>query len=174
MLTTSQAPNLDYQILQLGDVALQSGAVLVDAQLAFKTYDTLNAARGNCIVFPTYYTGTHDSNARMIGGSDSPLDANRWFIVVPNLFGNGLSSSPSNTVGAQHGADFPHVTVFDNVHCQHQLVVEYLGVQQVALATGWSMGALHAYQWAVSYPDLVQTLLPFCGAALGDRHHRID
>lgn len=165
MLKTSQAPNTDYQILHLGEVALQSGAILADARLAFKTYGTLNAARDNCIVFPTYYTGTHDSNARMIGGSEAALDGSRWFIVVPNLFGNACSSSPSNTPGAQHGAEFPNVSVLDNVRCQHRLVVEFLGVQQVALATGWSMGAVQAYQWAVTYPDLVRSLLPFCGAA---------
>lgn len=156
----------------LGDLPLQSGEVLPDAKLAFRTWGRLDASAGNCIVFPTYYTGTHDSNARMIGPGRA-LDPERWFIVVPNLFGNGVSSSPSNTSGARGRAGFPQITVQDNVAAQHRLVTEHLGVRRVALATGWSMGALQAWQWAVSYPDMVERLLPFCGGARCSPHNYV-
>jgi homoserine O-acetyltransferase len=154
----------DYEVLALGEVPLQRGGTLPDARLAFRTWGRLNGARDNCIVFPTYYGGDHEANGRMIGAGKA-LDPADWFIVVPNLFGNGVSTSPSNAAGAAAGAGFPRVTVLDNVRCQRRLVVEHLGVKEVALATGWSMGALQAYQWAVLYPDLVRALLPFCGAA---------
>lgn len=150
--------------LELGDLPLQRGGVLRSARLAYATWGRLNAAGDNCIVFPTYYTGTHASNARMIGPGRA-LDPERWFIVVPDLFGNGLSSSPSNTPGAQGGADFPTVTVYDNVEAQYRLLFHELGVRRVALATGWSMGALQAWHWAAAYPELVDALLPFCGAS---------
>ncbi len=163
---------LDYDLYHLGDLPLQSGAILRDARLAYQTHGTLNAGGNNCIVFPSYYTGTHRSNARMIGPGRA-LDPARYFIVVPNLFGNGLSSSPSNTAGAQAGADFPLVTIYDNVIAQHRLVNERLGVRKVALVTGWSMGAIQAFQWAVLFPDLVQRLLPFCGAARCSPHNRV-
>lgn len=161
-----------HETLDLGDLALQSGETLQAAKLAYRTWGKLDAERGNCIVFPTYYTGDHDSNARMIGAGKA-LDPARWFIVVPNLFGNGVSSSPSNTPGAFGGAGFPRVTVHDNVAAQHRLVTGHLGVRSVALATGWSMGALQAWQWAVSYPDLVERLLPFCGAARCSPHNLV-
>lgn len=82
-------------------------------------------------------------------------------------------SSPSNTPGAQGGPHFPAITIYDNVRCQQRLVVEHLRVRSVALATGWSMGAMQAYQWAVSYPNLVQRLLPFCGAARCSAHNTV-
>ena len=154
----------DCRLFHLGDLALQSGEVLQNAFIAYATYGKLNASADNCIVFPTYFTGTHESNARMIGAGKS-LDPARYYIVVPNLFGNSLSSSPSNADIEQAGANFPRVTLYDNVVAQHRLVTEHLGVSRVALVTGWSMGAMQAYQWAISYPDLVQRLLPFCGSA---------
>lgn len=123
-------------------------------------------------MFPTYYTGTHLSNARMIGPGRA-LDPARWYIVVPNLFGNGVSSSPSNQPGSCAGADFPRVTVYDNVMSQHRLVMEHLGVERVALATGWSMGAIQAYHWAALFPDRVDRLLPFCGAARCSPHNYV-
>jgi homoserine O-acetyltransferase len=154
----------DYEIFPLGDLPLEGGVVLRDARLAYACYGTLNARRDNCIVFPTYYTGTHRSNARLVGAGRA-LDPARYFIVMPNLFGNGLSSSPSNAAPAQAGSEFPHTTIYDNVMAQHRLIVDHLGVHRVALATGWSMGALQAYQWAIAFPELVAALLPFCGAS---------
>jgi len=157
--------------LALGDVPLLQGGVLRDARLAYATHGTLNAAGDNCIVFPTYYTGNHDSNARLIGPGRA-LDPAQWFIVIPNLFGNGLSSSPSRAAPGQTGPDFPRITVQDNVRCQHQLL-QHLGVRRVALALGWSMGALQAYQWAISHGDYVARLLPICGAARCAPHNRV-
>jgi homoserine O-acetyltransferase len=153
----------DFRWFCAGDLPLQSGAVLYDARIAFKTYGELNAAADNCIVFPTYYTGTHAGNERLIGAGRA-LDPTRYFIVVPNLFGNGLSSSPSNATAEQRGAAFPRVTIYDNVHCQEQLVM-HLGARRIRLVLGWSMGALQAYQWAVSFPQHVERLLPLCGSA---------
>ena len=158
------AADRDFKIYCAGDLTLQSGEVLRDARLAFKTYGVLNAAADNCIVFPTYYTGTHAGNERLIGPGRA-LDPDRYFIVVPNLFGNGLSSSPSNAAPEQPGSRFPHLTIYDNVVCQQRLLMRHLGVRRIALATGWSMGALQAYQWAVSFPDEVERLLPLCGSA---------
>jgi homoserine O-acetyltransferase len=151
---------MDHEIFHLGDFRTDAGAVLPKARLAYRTYGALNAARDNAIVLPSYYTGTHRSYEAMIGPGRA-LDPERWFIVALNAFGNGLSSSPSQ---ARQG-DFPLLTVADNVRAQHQLVVSRLGVRRVALACGWSMGAMQAYAWAALYPDLVQRLLPWCGSA---------
>ncbi len=83
----------DYQLMDLGDVALQSGLTLRNARLAYKTYGSLNEQRDNAIVFPTFFGSQHTANEPMIGPGMA-LDPGQYFIVVPNLFGNGLSSLP--------------------------------------------------------------------------------
>ena len=162
----------DYETLELGDVALQSGAVLPDARLAYKTLGRLNAAGDNAVLIPSYYTGTHADNERLVAASWA-LDPERHFIVLTNLFGNGLSSSPSNTPPPFDGPRFPLVTLYDNVACQNRLLSELLGVERLALVMGWSMGAMQAYQWAAQYPDAVRAILPVCGAARCAPHNYV-
>lgn len=148
----------------LGNVRLQSGAVLNDAQVTFATYGTLNAKADNVVLLPTFFTGTHIRNEPLFGPGRA-IDPARHFIVSVNLFGNGYSSSPSNSGSPQVGPGFPHVTMFDNVACQHLLLTEGLGVRKIALVLGWSMAAMQAYQWAAQYPDMVEAILPYCGSA---------
>jgi len=153
-----------YSTYELGDVRLQSGAVLRDAQLAYATYGTLNSSADNAVLLPTFYTGTHIRNEKLFGPGRA-IDPARHFAISVNLFGNGYSSSPSNTSAPQEGPQFPHITVFDNVACQHRLLTEKLGVRRIALILGWSLAAIQAYQWAAQYPDMVEAILPYCGAA---------
>ena len=122
----------DHEVFELGEVALKSGATLPDARLAYRTYGSLNAARDNVIVLPTFYTGTHLRNEGYLRAVPA-LDPSRHFIVSVNLFGNGLSSSPSNTAPPFDGPRFPAVTLHDNVACQHRLLTERLGVKRIAL-----------------------------------------
>jgi homoserine O-acetyltransferase/O-succinyltransferase len=146
------------------NVTLQSGVTLPSVTIVYKTYGELNDAGDNCILLPTYYTGTHDSYARLIG-RDRALDPAKYFVVIPNLLGNGLSSSPSNTAVPFRASKFPNISVADNVRLQYRLLTETLNVQQIALVYGWSMGAMQAFSWAAVYPELVQRLLPVCGSA---------
>jgi homoserine O-acetyltransferase len=161
---------MDYEMFDLGDVRLQRGATLRDAKLAYKTYGELNADKSNAIVYPTWYSGQHYDNEWLIGAGMA-LDPARYFIVIPNMFGNGLSSSPSNTPPPYDRAAFPRVTMYDNVQLQHRLVTERFGIERLELVTGWSMGAGQTYQWAVSFPDMVKRILPFCGAAKTSVHN---
>ena len=152
-----------HRTFELGDVRLQSGAVLEDAQLAYMTYGTLSPARDNAVLLPTFYTGTHLRNEALFGPGRA-IDPARHFVVSINLFGNGYSSSPSNSAAPQDGPRFPNLTLFDNVACQRRLLTE-LGVRRIALVLGWSVAAMQAYQWAAQYPDMVEAILPYCGAA---------
>ena len=160
----------DCEIFQAGDVVLQSGLTLRGAQLAYKTYGTLNVRKDNAIVYPTWYSAQHTENEWLIG-EGMALDPNRYFIVVPNMFGNGLSTSPSNAAPPYNAARFPHVTVCDNVRQQHRLMTEVFGVEKVALAVGWSMGAQQSFHWGALYPDMVERIAPFCGSARTSRHN---
>jgi len=160
----------DYEIFELGDVVLQSGTTLWRAKLAYKTYGKLAASGDNVIVMPTFYGSQHADNEAMIG-TGRALDPARYFIVVPNMFGNGLSSSPSNTPPPLDRAAFPHITLYDNVSCQRRLITEHLGIKQVKLVVGFSMGAQQAFQWGALHSDMVQAIAPVCGSARTSPHN---
>ena len=159
-----------YKTFQLGDTELQSGAVLPDAKLTYHTYGELNPARDNVIVLPTFYTGTHMRNEGFFGPGRA-MDPARYFIVSVDMFGNGYSSSPSNTSTPLDGPRFPNITLFDNIACQHRLLTEELGVQSIALVAGWSVAGCQSYQWAAQYPDMVRAIVPFCASAKASPHN---
>ncbi len=161
---------MDYEIFDLGDITLQHGATLRDAKLAYKTFGELNADKSNAIVYPTWYSGRHWDNEWLIGDGMA-LDPANYFIIVPNMLGNGLSSSPSNMPPPYDKARFPRVTFWDQVQQQHKLVTEKFGIETLPLVTGWSMGAGQSYQWAVSFPDMVQRACPFCGSSKTSEHN---
>ena len=160
----------DYETFDLGDVVLQGGATLRDAKLAYKTFGELNADKSNAIVYPTWYSGRHWDNEWLIGDGMA-LDPANYFIIVPNMLGNGLSTSPSNNAPPYNKSRFPNVTFYDQVEVQHKLVTEKFGIETLPLVTGWSMGAGQTYQWAVSYPDMVQRACPFCGSSKTSEHN---
>ena len=160
----------DYETFDLGDFTLLGGATLRGAKLAYKTYGTLSDARDNGIVYPTWYSGRYWENEWLIGDGMA-LDPARYFIIVPNMLGNGLSTSPSNVPPPYDKARFPDVRVQDNVRAQHKLVTEHFGIERLVAVTGWSMGAGQTYQWAVSYPQMVPKILPFCGSARTSPHN---
>ncbi|MBF4567576.1 alpha/beta fold hydrolase [Plantibacter sp. VKM Ac-2880] len=160
-----------HQVLDLGRFALESGADLPEARLAYTTHGVLNAAGDNAVLVPSYYTGTHASAEPWIGAGRA-LDPAEWFIVSVDLFGNGVSTSPSNAVTEVRGAAFPTVSIGDNVRAQHRLA-EQLGVRRWRLVVGWSMGALQAYEWAVRYPELIDAFLPIAGAARCSPHNAV-
>jgi homoserine O-acetyltransferase len=162
----------DYDMYELRDVGLQSGLTLRYAKLAYKTYGKLNPARDNVIVMPTFYGGQHTDTEAMMGVGRA-LDPQQYFIIVPNMFGNGLSSSPSNTPPPFDRAAFPNVTLYDTVICQHRLVTEHLGIDRVKLVVGFSMGALQAFQWGTLYSDMVQAIAPVCGSARISPHNYV-
>ncbi|GAB2947698.1 alpha/beta fold hydrolase [Nonomuraea fastidiosa] len=161
-----------YEIYELPSFHLDGGAVLDPARLAYRTYGELNATRTNAVLFPTWFAGDHTSNEWLIGPGKA-LDPRKYFIIVPNLFGNGLSSSPSNTPPPHAAADFPTITIRDNVRAQHRLVTEHFGIERLALVLGCSMGALQTYQWAVSHPNMVERALPYCGSPRTSPHNAV-
>jgi homoserine O-acetyltransferase len=126
-------------------------------RIVYEVFGTLNAAGDNCVLLPTFYGGTSKANRALIGPG-RVLDPARWFIVIPNMLGNGVSSSPSND------PEFEPASIAENVRLQHELL-QSLGVRKIALIHGWSMGAMQGFAWAAMYPDMVQGLLAVCGTA---------
>jgi len=160
----------DHETFDLGDVTLRSSATLRDAKLAYKTFGTLDADKGNAILYPTWYSGRHWENEWLVGNGMA-LDPAKYFVIIPNMLGNGLSSSPSTVPPPYDGARFPNIEVHDNVAVQYRLVTEHFGIETLPLVTGWSMGAGQTYQWAVTHPDMVQRALPFCGSPKTSEHN---
>src|SRR5262245_382058 len=154
---------------ELGDFALDSGVTLPKAQIAYTTYGKLNESRDNVIVFPTWFVGSHLDVEHLIGDG-APLDTTKYFVIVAHMFGNGHSSSPSNTPPPYDRARFPKISIQDNVRAQHRLLTEQFGVKKIQLAIGGSMGAFQAYQWGLAHPDLVERIAPMCGAAKVSPH----
>jgi len=151
-----------------GAVALDGGGMLADARLVYVTCGSLNAAGDNAVLMPTHFGGTHDHSLYLVG-EDHALDPRRYLIVVVNLLGNGVSTSPSHGLGA----DFPVVSIADNARLQARLLREELGVRELALALGHSMGAIQAYHLAALEPRFVRRLAPICGAARISDHNRV-
>lgn len=160
----------DYQIFAAGDLVLQSGLTYRGARLAYKTFGTLNAAKSNAIVYPTSYGAQHTDLEWQIGKGRA-LDPSKYFIIVINKFGNGLSSSPSNTPPPFDRGRYPHFTMTDNVRAQQRLLAEVFGIETVHLVYGFSMGGQQAFHWGALFPDRVERILPICGSAKTSPHN---
>lgn len=158
-----------FEVLELGDITLESGITLPNARLAYRTFGKLSAAKDNAILFPHMYSGTHLHMERFIGRGMA-LDPEKFFIILPGQFGNGLSSSPSNTAPPFNQGLFPHVTIGDDVRAQYELVARHFGIAELQLVLGWSMGAEQTYEWAVRYPEMVKRAAPIAGTAKTTPH----
>jgi homoserine O-acetyltransferase/O-succinyltransferase len=153
----------------LGDWPLHCGHTITDAQISYLQLGELNAERSNLILVPTSYGARPEDLAWLAG---PVLDPERWCIVIAGQFGNGASSSPSNSAMglAEQGWVVHHR---DNVAAQHHLLREVFGVERLPLIYGWSMGAQQAYQWAVDHPELVERICCVCGTARTSPHNRL-
>ena len=159
----------DYNLFSLGHFPLECGQILPDAKLAYKIYGELNAQKSNAILVPSWYSGNHTGYEFLIQ-PDRGLDPTRYCIITVNMFANGLSSSPSATPAPLNGPHFPAISIRDNVAAQYRLVHDQLGIEKLALVAGFSMGAQQTFQWAVSHPDMVERIVPLCGAARTTPH----
>ena len=160
---TAAPPDPNRRLLVLKDFRIESGAVLPVANVAYATFGALNAAKDNAVLVPSYYGADYHGYDFLIGPGKA-LDPAKYFVVTTEMFGNGFSSSPSNTPAPRSGPDFPAIAIRDNVEASKR-VLEHLGVTHVRAVVGFSMGAEQAFQWAVSYPTFMDGIVPWCGTA---------
>ncbi len=142
----------------------ESGATLPAAHIVYGTYGHLNAAKDNVVLLPSHYMANFHGYEWLIGESRA-LDPSKLFLVATELFGNGRSSSPSNTPEPFHGPRFPVMTIRDNVEAVHRLLTDELKVTHLRAVVGFSMGAQQAFQWAVSYPTFADRIVATSGTA---------
>ncbi|MDQ2802968.1 MAG: alpha/beta fold hydrolase [Pseudomonadota bacterium] len=167
--TKTQSP---FEHFDLGNFALEEGGVLRNCKLAYKTFGSLNAAKDNAVLFPHMFSGTH-MDMEIYVGEGLALDPDKYFVILPDQIGGGISTSPHNTPPPEGMSGFPHVRIGDDIRAQHQLVTEKFGIKTLELVLGWSMGAQQTYEWAVRYPDMVKRAAPIAGTAKNTDHDRI-
>jgi homoserine O-acetyltransferase len=163
---------IDYEIFDAGNVLLQSGMTYRGAKLAYRTVGELDRTGSNAILLATPFGANH-AELEWMAQPHGILDSARYFVIIPDMFGNGLSSSPSNAEPLYNGSRWPNFTIYDNVRIQHLLVTEVLGIRRLVLACGWSMGGQQAYHWAALYPDMVERLAVVCGSARTSPHNHV-
>jgi homoserine O-acetyltransferase len=166
----SQEVHGPYALHDIGNLELEEGGTIRGCQLAYATFGALNAAKDNAILIPTWYSGTNKIIEQVFIGKGRALDPEKYFIVIVNQIGSGLSSSPHNTPAPAGMANFPRVRIGDDVRAQHKLLTEKFGLESLALVVGGSMGAQQTYEWAVRYPAMVKRAAPIAGTAKNTLH----
>ena len=161
---------IDYEVYDLGDVRLQGGATLRDCKLAYKTFGKLNADKSNAIVYPTWYSGQHYDNEWLVG-KGMALDPDKYFIIIPNMSGNGLSTSPSNTPPPYNGPRFPKSPCTTTCGLSTALSPKSSASRRSSSSSAgrWVRG--QTFEWGALYPDMIEFLVPFCGSAKCSRHN---
>jgi homoserine O-acetyltransferase/O-succinyltransferase len=162
----------DFETFALGTTRLQCGLTLPAAHIAYRTYGRLAPDKSNTILYPTSY-GAHHTDIDWLIGPARILDPERYFVVIANQLGNGLSTSPSN-LGEPFGLGrTPLFTHWDNVHAQERLLREVFGITHLALAYGWSMGGQQALHWGALFPDRVARICALCTSARTSPHNKV-
>jgi homoserine O-acetyltransferase len=159
-----KAPASEHHEFVIANFKTESGVTLPQARIVYGTYGKLNASKDNAVLLPSHYMADFHGYEWLIG-ADKALDPSKLFLVATELFGNGNSSSPSNTPEPYHGPRFPVTTIRDNVEAVHRLLTEELKITHLRAVIGFSMGAQQAFQWAVSYPNFADRIVATAGTA---------
>lgn len=145
----------------LGSCLTAAGPTIAECTVGYRTFGRLNARRDNAVLVPTWYGGRSDG-MRFLLGADAWIDTTRWFAILMDSPGNGVSISPSNS-RTQPGRSFPRLTLEDMVAAQHRAVTEHLGIRRLHAVVGWSMGGMQALSWALRYPGAVGRVVSVAG-----------
>lgn len=150
------------QFAEMGDFKLQNGRVIKDFRLGYRVLGELNAGKSNAILWPSWLGG----NSQQLLQYASPknvVDTERYFVVLVDAIGNGVSSSPSNSQNQPRKA-FPEFTIRDMVEAEHRLMTEVFHLTRLHAVMGISMGGMQTFEWAAAYPDFMDEVIPIMGS----------
>jgi homoserine O-acetyltransferase len=147
---------------RIGDLKLESGDVIRDCVIGYRTFGNLNPEKSNAVVFPTAF-GWRSAGLASRVGPGKLVDNEKYFVIVVDSLGDGISSSPSNSK-TQPGLTFPKFSIRDLVNAEHKLVIESLHLSHLHAVIGFSMGGMQAFQWSVSYPGLANRIVSIVGS----------
>lgn len=150
------------QIASIGNFPLENGQQITDCKIGYRSFGKLNAKRSNAVIYPTP-GGTTTFMIASFMGTDMDVDTNRFFLILIDALGNGVSSSPSNSIG-QPKTLFPQFSIRDMVNTQYKMLTEKLNIHHLAAVVGGSMGGLQVLQWAVSYPEFMDKCVSIEGS----------
>jgi homoserine O-acetyltransferase len=151
------------QFADLGACKLASGEQITGCRLGYRTWGKLNADRSNAVFFPTWFSGNSATIGERAAGTDKLVDPAKYFLVVIDAFGDGVSSSPSNST-TQPGPLFPAFTTRDMVSAEYRLASETLGLKHLYAVMGISMGGMQTFEWVANFPDFMDVAIPIVGS----------
>lgn len=145
-------------VWKAGDFKFHTGETLKDFNIG---YTTLGNPKGEPVLI---LHGTNGSGRRMLAepfasqlfGPGQPLDASKYYIIMPDAIGTGQSTKPSNGLRAK----FPRYNYDDMVNAQYRLLTEGLGIKHLRLILGHSMGGMQTWLWGIEHPDFMDALVP--------------
>lgn len=144
------------QYASIGDFLLENGQKIIDCKVGYRTLGKLNEKRSNAIIYPT--SGGSTTYMMESFGVGAEIDTTRFYLILIDALGNGVSSSPSNSIN-QPRTLFPQFNIRDMVNTQYKVITENLNIHHLAAVVGGSMGGLQALQWAVSYPGFMDKVV---------------
>lgn len=150
------------QYADLGDFKLQNSQSIRGMRLAYRTLGALNADKSNVVLWPTWLGGTTEELLQFIGPG-RVVETPKYFVVLVDAIGNGVSTSPSNSK-LQPRMKFPEFTIRDMVESEHKLLTDVLHVNHIHAVMGISMGGMQTFEWIEAYPDFMDVAVPIVGS----------
>ena len=180
---------VEKKTFELPSYTTEGGQTIKQVKIGWESYGTLNADKSNAILITHFFSATSHAAGKYAASDPLPgywdsiigpgkaIDTNKYFVFssdtlvnlnanTPNVVTTGPASINPDT-GKPYGPTFPVVSIKDFVKVQKELV-DSLGIKKLHAVVGASMGALQAYDWAVTYPEMVERIVPVIGAAGGD------
>lgn len=169
-ISPATAQTSPVQTCQLGDLRLEGGAAIPNVRMTYITHGTLNADRSNAILSIHGLRGNRDAQS-FLAGPGRALDTDRYFVIQPDTLGVASTDPNATTSPTRSGMNmsFPRFTLRDMVNAEYRLVTECLNIRHLVAVTGISMGGNGSMQWAVSYPDFMDAVIPVVPMAQASR-----